>query len=162
MTGKPQGRWGSSRPRIGQARKGLPFFMENVMANWSKRTSRKSGTNTRTTRTTNSKGGSTISTSGRVGTGPRVTESIKQQNGKVVHRRYTTEYHPTLGTKRTTKTVYASSNAKPKKPRKTKSTSYKRRRRSNTYHSGGGDDGGVTLGCLGLIFLGFLILGAIF
>lgn len=162
MTGKPQGRWGSSRPRIeSRLERACSFFMENVMANWSKRTSRKSGTNTRTTRTTNSKGGSTISTSGRVGTGPRVTESIKQQNGKVVHRRYTTEYHPTLGTKRTTKTVYASSNAKPKKPRKTKSTSYKRRRRSNTYHGGGGDEG-VTLGCLGLIFLGFLILGAIF
>ena len=116
------------------------------MANWSKRSSRKSGTNTRTTTTYNSKGGSTRSTSGRVGTGPRVTESVKNQNGKTVIRRYTTEYHPSLGTKRTTKTVYASSNAKPKKPRKTKSTSYKRRRRSNTtYHSGGGDDVGGLL-----------------
>ena len=106
------------------------------MANWSKRTSRKSGTYSRTTKTTNSKGGSTTSYSGRVGSGPRTTESIKQQNGKVVHRRYTTEYHPTLGTKRTTKTVYASSNAKLKKPKKAKKFTPRRRKTSNRSYSG--------------------------
>ena len=103
------------------------------MANWSKRRSTKSGTYSRTTTTTNSKGGSTRSTSKRVGSGPRTTESIKQQNGKVTIRRYTTEYNPSLGTKRTTQTVYNTKQTKtpkPKKPRKTtsrrKSTASKR------------------------------------
>jgi len=95
------------------------------MANWSKRRSTKSGTYSRTTKTTNSKGGSTRSTSTRVGNGPRVTESIKQQNGKVTVRRYMTEYHPYLGQKRTTKTVYNTKQTKtpkPKKPRKARAT----------------------------------------
>ena len=95
------------------------------MANWSKRRSTKSGTYSRTTTTTNNKGGSTRSTSVKVGSSPRVTESTKQQNGKVTIRRYTTEYHPTLGTKRSTKTVYNTKQAKtpkPKKPKKSRST----------------------------------------
>jgi hypothetical protein len=103
------------------------------MANWSKRTSSKSGTYSRTTRTTNSKGGSTRSTSTRVGSGPRTTESIKQQNGKVTIRRYTTEYNPSLGTKRTQQTVYntkATKTPKPKKPRKPRKARVSRSRNS--------------------------------
>ena len=104
------------------------------MANWSKRRSTKSGTYARTTTTSNSKGGTTRSTSTRVGSGPRTTESIKQQNGKVTIRRYTTEYNPSLGTKRTQQTVYntkATKTPKPKKPRKVKVT----RSRSKGYAS---------------------------
>ena len=88
------------------------------MANWSKRRSTKSGTHSRTTTTTNNKGGSTRSTSVKVGSSPRVTESVKQQNGKVTIRRYTTEYHPTLGTKRSSKTVYNTKQTKTPKPKK--------------------------------------------
>ena len=106
------------------------------MANWSKRRSTKSGTYARTTVTTNSKGGTTRSTSKRVGNSPRITESVKNQNGKVTIRRYTTEYNPFLGQKRTTQTVYSTKQTKtpkPKKPRKMrvsrprKSTASKRR-----------------------------------
>ncbi len=101
------------------------------MANWSKRRSSKSGTYSRTTTTTNSKGGSTRSTSKRVGNGPRTTESIKQQNGKVTIRRYTTEYNPSLGTKRTTQTVYNTPKTKTPKPKKPRKTTTRRRKSSS-------------------------------
>jgi hypothetical protein len=105
------------------------------MANWSKRRSRKSGTYSRTTTTTNSKGGSTRSTSTRVGNGPRITESIKQQNGKVTIRRHTTEYNPSLGTKRTTQTVYNTKQTKtpkPKKPRKVRASRSRSKYKAST------------------------------
>ena len=98
------------------------------MANWSKRRSTKSGTHSRTTTTTNSKGGSTRSTSKRVGNGPRTTESVKQQNGKVTIRRYTTEYNPSLGQKRTTQTVYNTKQTKTPKPKKPKKVRVSRSR----------------------------------
>lgn len=107
------------------------------MANWSKRRSTKSGTYGRTTVTTNSKGGSTRSTSKRIGNSPRVTESIKNQNGKVTIRRYTTEYNPFLGQKRTTQTVYSTKQTKtpkPKKPRKARVTR-SRSRGSTSFNS---------------------------
>jgi hypothetical protein len=103
------------------------------MANWSKRTSRKNGNTkgSRTTRTYNSNGGSTTSYSKRVGNAPRSTTSITNKNGKTSMRTYTTEYHPTLGRKVTQKTIYASSNAKPKKPKKVRT-----RRRKTSYRGG--------------------------
>ena len=103
------------------------------MANWQKRTSRKNGNTkgSRTTYTTNSKGGSTRSTSSRVGTGPRITESVKNQNGKTTIRRYKTEYNPSLGRMVTTSTVY--NTKKPKKPRKYKAKKYKYRTDNRSY-----------------------------
>ena len=95
------------------------------MANWSKRTTKKHG-NSRFTKTTNQKGGSTNSSSFSAGKGaPRITNSIKSSNNKVRQVVYTTEYHPTLGTKRTQRTIYSSSSAKPKKPKKTRTKQYK-------------------------------------
>ena len=108
------------------------------MANWSKRRSTKSGTYGRTTVTTNSKGGSTRSTSKRIGNSPRTTESIKNQNGKVTIRRYTTEYNPFLGQKRTTQTVYSTKQTKtpkPKKPRKMRVSRPRSKSTSSRYAS---------------------------
>lgn len=99
------------------------------MANWSKRTTQtfKSSKN-RITRTHNSSGKSTYSSSKKVGN-TRTTTSIS--NGKV--RIYTTETHPTLGTKRTT----WSPNKQPKykKPKRAKSPKRVKKYRSN--YSGG-------------------------
>ena len=137
ITGKPQGRWGSSRSRIeSRLERACSFFMENAMANWSKRRSTKSGTHSRTTTTTNNKGGSTRSTSVKVGSSPRVTESVKQENGKVTIRRYTTEYHPTLGTKRSSKTVYNTKQTKTPKPKKWKKPKTTRSSKCSTSYNG--------------------------
>lgn len=88
------------------------------MANWSKRRSTKAGNQgQRITRTTNSNGTSTYSSSRRVGN-TRITDSTTGGKTKV----YTTEHHPVLGTKRTVRTVNPTVRVKkPKKPRKTRS-----------------------------------------
>lgn len=89
------------------------------MANWSKRRTTKAGNQgQRITRTTNSKGTSTYSFSKKVGN-TRTTQSTSSKNGKI--KVYTTESHPTLGTRRTVKTLNPTVKyKKPKKPRKTR------------------------------------------
>lgn len=85
------------------------------MANWSKRRSTKAGNQgQRITRTTNSSGKSTYSSSKRVDN-TRTTTSISS-SGKI--KIYTTEHHPTLGTRRTTQTLN-------KQPRAKKPKAYK-------------------------------------
>lgn len=88
------------------------------MANWSKRSTQtfKSSKN-RITRTHNSSGKSTYSSSKKVGN-TRTTESSSGGKLKV----YTTEHHPTLGTRRTVRTVNPTVKyKKPKAPRKSRS-----------------------------------------
>ena len=128
------------------------------MANWQKRTSRKNGKFGRTTYTTNSKGGSTRSTSTKVGSGPRFTESVKNQNGKTTVRRYRTEYNPSLGRMVTTSTVY--NTKKPKKPKKqaykkVRKGSHKRKNQNYSSYDSSADAGcGVlALGILAVMFL---------
>ena len=102
------------------------------MANWSKRRSTKAGNQgQRITRTTNSTGKSTYSQSKKVGN-TRTTNSFSS-SGKM--KVTTTESHPILGRKTTTRTLNPTPK-KPKKPRKTKSTT--RRRSSARSYSGGG------------------------
>lgn len=102
------------------------------MANWSKRRSSKAGNQgQRITRTTNSTGKSTYSQSKKVGN-TRTTNSFSS-NGKM--KVTTTESHPILGRKTTTRTLNPTPK-KPKKPRKTKSTT-RRRSTARSYSSGG-------------------------
>lgn len=93
------------------------------MANWSKRRTFKAGNQgQRITRTTNSKGTSTYSFSKKVGN-TRTTQSTNSKNGKI--KVYTTETHPTLGTRRTTQTLNKQPKVKKPKtyrPKKAKST----------------------------------------
>lgn len=98
------------------------------MANWSKRRTQtfKSSKN-RITRTHNSSGKSTYSSSKKVGN-TRTTTSIS--NGKV--RIYTTETHPTLGTKRTTWS--------PNKIPKTKKPRARKAGRRKSYSSSSGSN----------------------
>lgn len=104
------------------------------MANWSKRRTTKAGNQgQRITRTTNSNGTSTYSSSKKVGN-TRTTQSTSSKNGKI--KIYTTEHHPTLGTKRTVKTLNPT--IKYKKPKKPKSSRKTKRYRSAS--SGGGSD----------------------
>ena len=92
------------------------------MANWHKRRSYKSGNQgQRTTKTTSSTGKTTNSTSKRVGN-VRTTYSTSS-NGKM--RVTTTEHHPILGTKRTTKTLNPTVKMKKSRPKKRR-TSFKR------------------------------------
>ena len=106
------------------------------MANWSKRRTTKAGNQgQRITRTTNSNGKSTYSSSKKVGN-TRTTTSVSS-NGKIKIR--TTETHPTLGRRTTTQTL--NKQPKYKKPRKA------RRRRSS----------GNT-GCMvPFLFIGFIV-----
>ena len=94
------------------------------MANWSKRRTFKAGNQgQRITRTSNSKGTSTYSFSKKVGN-TRTTQSTSSKNGKI--KIYTTESHPTLGTRRTVKTLNPTVRyKKPKKPKKTRTRKYK-------------------------------------
>jgi hypothetical protein len=73
------------------------------MANWSKRRTQtfKSSKN-RITRTNNTNGTSTYSSSAKVGN-TRITTSSNSANGKT--KIYTTEHNPGLGTRRTVRTV---------------------------------------------------------
>ncbi len=88
------------------------------MANWSKRRSWKSGSaGQRTTKTTSNTGKTTRSTSYKSGS-TRITESIPS-SGKT--RVYITEHHPTLGTKRTVRTINPTKKVKQaKRPRASK------------------------------------------
>jgi hypothetical protein len=127
------------------------------MANWSKRRTTKAGNQgQRITRTNNSNGTSTYSSSKRVGN-TRTTQSTSSKNGKI--KIYTTEHHPVLGTKRTVKTLNPTIKykkpKKPSKPRKIKNY------RSSNYNSGPGlaetwftipYSGWITVGVLLLIF----------
>lgn len=94
------------------------------MANWSKRTTQTfKGSKNRVTRTNSSKGTSTYSSSKRVGN-TRTTQSTNSSNGKI--KVYTTESHPTLGTKRTVKTLNPTIRyKKPKASRKPRAKKYK-------------------------------------
>ena len=94
------------------------------MANWSKRTTQTfKGSKNRITRTNSSKGTSTYSSSKKVGN-TRTTQSTNSSNGKI--KVYTTESHPTLGTKRTVKTLNPTIRyKKPKAPRKPRAKKYK-------------------------------------
>ena len=94
------------------------------MASWSKRRTQtfKSSKN-RLTRTNNSKGTSTNSSSYKVGN-TRVTHSTNSATGK--SRTYTTQTHPTLGTKREVRTNNPTVRyKKPKAPRKSRAKNYK-------------------------------------
>lgn len=93
------------------------------MANWSKKytTTFKSSKN-RITRTNNSSGKSTYSTSKKVGN-TRTTTSTSGGKTKI----YVTETHPTLGTRRTVTTLNKTPRVKKTRPKKysTRKTSYK-------------------------------------
>ena len=91
------------------------------MANWSKRRSTKAGNQgQRITRTTNTSGKTTYSSSRRVGN-TRITDSTSGGKTKV----YITEHHPILGTRRTVRTVNPTVRVKkPKKPKKNRSRKY--------------------------------------
>lgn len=103
------------------------------MANWSKRRTRKAGTGgQRVTKTLNSKGTSTFSTSKKVGN-VRTTTSTSSENGKT--KIITTEHHPILGTRRTVQTLNKGTTVKrpkSKKPRK------RRIKSDETYYGCGG------------------------
>jgi hypothetical protein len=92
------------------------------MANWSKRRTTKAGNQgQRITRTTNTSGKSTYSSSKRVGN-TRTTTSVSS-TGKI--KIYTTEHHPTLGVRRTTQTLNKQPRQKkPKKPRRSRNRTY--------------------------------------
>lgn len=99
------------------------------MANWSKRRTTKAGNQgQRITRTTNSSGKSTYSSSKRVGN-TRTTTSISS-SGKI--KIYTTEHHPTLGTRRTTQTLNKQPRVKKTKAYKPKKTRSRKYRTSNS------------------------------
>lgn len=98
------------------------------MANWSKRRSWKSGNSgQRTTRTTSTSGKATYSNSKRIGN-TRTTYSTNS-DGKV--KVTTTEHHPVLGTRRTTKTLNQTTKVKKSKSRKSKA--YKPSRKKYKY-----------------------------
>lgn len=93
------------------------------MANWYKRSSKKSGNGgQRTTRTTNNKGNSVYSFSKKVGN-TRTTQSTSSKTGKA--RIITTETHPTLGRKVTVKTLNPTPKVKSQKKRRSKKTNYR-------------------------------------
>lgn len=126
------------------------------MANWSKRRSFKAGNQgQRVTRTTNSKGTSTFSTSKKVGT-TRTTTSFSS-TGKI--REYVTEHHPILGSRRTTRTINKKTKTvKPKKPRKTRVRKTRVRRSSSKGSSSSGYVTNSTTGCMvPLLFFGFIV-----
>lgn len=122
------------------------------MANWSKRRSTKAGNQgQRTTRTTNSNGKSTYSSSKKVGN-TRTTTSISSSCKMKV---YMTEQHPTLGTKRTVKTLNKTP-PKPKKAKKPKAAKRPRNVARNNVKYDGGDGSWIWI-VLGIIVFLWII-----
>jgi hypothetical protein len=123
------------------------------MANWSKRyTTTFKRSKNRITRTNNSKGTSTNSFSTKVGN-TRTTQSTNSANGKV--KVYTTQTHPTLGTKREVRTVNPTVRYKKHKPYK---PSRKMNAAARDFANAGNGAGGIII----LVFVGFMILLGLF
>lgn len=122
------------------------------MANWSKRNTQTfKGSKNRITRTNSSKGTSTYSSSKKVGN-TRTTQSTKSNSGKI--KIYTTETHPTLGTRRTVKTLNPT--VKYKKPKRAKSRSRPKKYLSN--YSGGS---GVAVSWPSIPYIGWIAAAAL-
>lgn len=126
------------------------------MASWSKRRTTKGGNQgQRVTRTTNSNGTSTYSTSKR--TGNRRTTTTTSSTGKI--KEVVTEHHPTLGTRRTVRTLNPTiKTSKPKKSSRIKPIKYVPVKVSRTYKNPYASEISEHNGMLGWVFTAVLLL----